>query len=177
MKKFEPAPKLIDGTLQFLKDYYTLEQSYKLLKADAIPKLTVELAKISGMEEIHNDPMVIREVMFAFSAGDFSQPIRIGGIIPGCMKALQSRLRNLIWQVERLEQGDFTQRVEFMGEFSEAFNRMTIRLDTAIKKLQEREKDLKVLADNLCGAASSCWRSIIFSNSTTNTDAGRVMRR
>jgi diguanylate cyclase (GGDEF)-like protein len=131
------------------EESHALEHIRRLLKDNAVPKLTLELAKIPGMEEIHNDLMVIREVMFDFSTGDFSQPIRIWGIIPGCMKALQSRLRYLIWQVQMVEQGDFTQRVEFLGEFSDAFNRMTARLDTAIKKLQEREKELEILAGSL----------------------------
>jgi diguanylate cyclase (GGDEF)-like protein len=136
-------------------EYPVLEHIRKLLKDNALPKLTIELAKIPGMEEVHNDLMAIRETMFAFSAGDFSQPIRIRGIIAGCMKALQSRLRYLIWQVQMVEQGDFTQRVEFMGEFSEAFNRMTVCLDTTTRKLQEKEKELKVLAVGLRGDGDS----------------------
>ncbi|MDR0387376.1 MAG: GGDEF domain-containing protein [Treponema sp.] len=131
------------------KEDSVLEHIRGLLKDNAVPKLTIELAKIPGMEEIHNDLTVIREVMFAFSEGDFSQPIRIRGIISGCMKALQARLRHLVWQVQRVEQGDFTQRVEFMGEFSEAFNRMATRLDITIKKLQEKEEELNALAGSL----------------------------
>jgi diguanylate cyclase (GGDEF)-like protein len=87
--------------------------------------------------------------VLAFSAGDFSPPIRVRGIIPGCMKALQSRLQHLIWQVKMVEQGDFSQHVEFMGEFSEAFNRMTAQLDTTLKELKKKESTLEALADSL----------------------------
>jgi diguanylate cyclase (GGDEF)-like protein len=131
------------------EEYHILEHIRKLLKDNTIPALPVELTKIPGMEEIHNDLLVIREVMFSFSSGDFSPPIRIRGIIPGCMKALQSRLQHLIWQVQMIEQGDFSQHVEFMGEFSEAFNRMTAQLDATLKELKKKEQTLEALAESL----------------------------
>jgi diguanylate cyclase (GGDEF)-like protein len=130
-------------------EFPALEHIRKLLKDNVIPKLTAELTQYPHMEEIHNDLMVIREVMFSFSSGDFSPPIRIRGIIPGCMKALQSRLQHLIWQVQMVEQGDFAQHVEFMGEFSEAFNRMTAQLDLTLKELKKKERTLEALADSL----------------------------
>jgi diguanylate cyclase (GGDEF)-like protein len=65
------------------------------------------------------------------------------------MKALQSRLQHLIWQVKMVEQGDFSQHVEFMGEFSEALNRMTAQLDTTLKELRKKEETLQAMADSL----------------------------
>jgi diguanylate cyclase (GGDEF)-like protein len=130
-------------------EYPVLEHIRKLLKDNTIPSLPCELARLPGMEEIHNELTLIRETIFAFSAGDFSSPIRMRGIIPGCMKALQSRLQHLIWQVKMVEQGDFSQHVEFMGEFSEAFNRMTAQLDATLKELKKKETTLEALADSL----------------------------
>jgi diguanylate cyclase (GGDEF)-like protein len=65
------------------------------------------------------------------------------------MKALQSRLQHLIWQVKLVEQGDFTQKIEFLGEFSEAFNRMTAQLDSILKALKLKEETLSALAESL----------------------------
>ncbi|MCK5055522.1 MAG: hypothetical protein KAT34_02635 [Candidatus Aminicenantes bacterium] len=61
-------------------------------------------------------------------------------------KELHSRLLHLTWQAKQVAKGDFGQRVDFMGEFSEAFNSMIISLDnneTLLKrKIDELEKAL-----------------------------------
>lgn len=51
------------------------------------------------------------------------------------MKELQAILRHLAWQTQQVAKGDYTQKVEFMGDFSEAFNTMT-------NQLQERRDAL-----------------------------------
>lgn len=40
------------------------------------------------------------------------------------LKALQANLRHLTWQASQVAAGDFSQKVHFLGEFSEAFNYM-----------------------------------------------------
>ncbi len=57
-------------------------------------------------------------------------------------KELHARLLHLIWQAERIADGDYTQRVDFMGDFSTAFNSM-------VTKLAEREQELKIANDQL----------------------------
>ena len=119
-----------------------LEHIHKLLRDNKIPELTGELAEDSLFAQIHDDIKTIREVLFAFSAGDFSPSITIRGIIPGCLKSLQAHLRHLIWQVQMVEKGDFSQEVRFMGDFSHAFNSMVRRLNLSLTKLQENEESL-----------------------------------
>jgi hypothetical protein len=51
-------------------------------------------------------------------------------------KELHSRLLHLTWQANQAAKGDFSQRVDFMGEFSEAFNHM-------IESLKNHEEDLQ----------------------------------
>jgi signal transduction histidine kinase len=48
------------------------------------------------------------------------------------LRALQSSLKHLIWQVSRVADGDLNQQVFFLGDFSDSFNRM-------IASLKERE--------------------------------------
>jgi hypothetical protein len=61
-------------------------------------------------------------------------------------KELHSRLLHLTWQAKQVASGDFNQRVDFMGEFSEAFNAMIVALDhneTMLKKkIDELEQAL-----------------------------------
>ncbi|MCL1813149.1 MAG: diguanylate cyclase [Treponema sp.] len=119
-----------------------LEHIHKLLHDNRIPELRGELAEDSLLLQIHDELKIIREVLFAFSSGDFSSAISIRGIIPGCLKSLQAHLRHLIWQVQMVEKGDFSQEVRFMGEFSTAFNSMVQRLNLSLSKLQEKEETL-----------------------------------
>lgn len=45
------------------------------------------------------------------------------------LKALHASLRHLTWQTQRVARGDYRQRVDFMGAFSQAFNTMTQQLE------------------------------------------------
>jgi diguanylate cyclase (GGDEF)-like protein len=124
-----------------------LEHIRNLLRNNSIPKLEGELVEMPLLSEIHTDLKTIRELMLSFSAGDFSPTIRIRGIIPGCLKALQAHLRHMIWQVQMVEKGDFTQRVQFMGEFSSAFNGMVQQLDATLGILKQKEEKLQSEVD------------------------------
>lgn len=57
---------------------------------------------------------------------------------PLCMnlKNLHASLNHLTWQAKQVAAGDYSQKVSYLGEFSEAFN-------TMISQLKEREDQLK----------------------------------
>jgi diguanylate cyclase (GGDEF)-like protein len=126
-----------------------LEHIRKLLKDNTVPELEEVFADIPVLNEIHGDLKIIREILYSFSIGDLSPDIRIRGIIPGCLKALQAHLRHMIWQVQMVEKGDFTQQVQFMGEFSQAFNNMVHKLDTTLRDLKKKEDTLLAMTENL----------------------------
>jgi len=52
------------------------------------------------------------------------------------LKALQASLKHLTWQTQQIAQGDYMQRVAFMGDFAVSFNAM-------VELLEEREERLK----------------------------------
>jgi diguanylate cyclase (GGDEF)-like protein len=62
---------------------------------------------------------------------------------------LQASLRHLAWKVQRLEAGDYDQRINFLGEISESFNNMAISLKTAREELLQKEETLVALATSL----------------------------
>jgi diguanylate cyclase (GGDEF)-like protein len=121
----------------------------QLLKDNIVPEMEGALAEIPILAEIHTDLKAIREVLYAFSTGDLSPDIRVRGIIPGCLKSLQAHLRHMVWQVQMVEQGDFTQRIQFMGEFSTAFNNMVRKFDITLNMLRKKEETLTALTNNL----------------------------
>jgi len=121
----------------------------KLLRDNKVPELPEEYSENPLMVQIHDDLKTIRKILREFSSGDFSADINTRGIIPGCLKSLQANLRHLIWQVQMIEKGDFTQKVHFMGEFSEAFNGMVRIFSLSLSKLQEKGETLAAINDKL----------------------------
>ncbi len=64
-------------------------------------------------------------------------------IIGQSLKAMQSSLRNLTWTTKQIAAGDFSQRVSFMGEFSEAFNSMAQQLQASFREHAVLTQDLQ----------------------------------
>ena len=59
------------------------------------------------------------------------------------LKALQSNLRHLTWKTQQIAAGDLEQRVDFMGDFSIAFNRMTQQLKDSYQELERRNEFIR----------------------------------
>lgn len=66
-------------------------------------------------------------------------------ILASPFKELHARLVHLTWQAEQVARGDYRQRVDFMGDFSRAFNAMVESLETKDCELRERIKELQGL--------------------------------
>jgi diguanylate cyclase (GGDEF)-like protein len=130
-------------------EYRALEHIKKLLRENRVPVLEGELAENPLLKDIHADLAAIREALFVFSEGDISHNVTARGIIPGCIKTIQAHLRHMIWQVQMVAQGDFSQQVQFMGEFSTAFNTMVRQMDITFKALKEKEAALVALTNSL----------------------------
>jgi hypothetical protein len=64
-------------------------------------------------------------------------------------KELHSRLLHLAWQANQVANGDFSQRVDFMGDFSEAFNNMIVSLDTSEKLLKNKIDQLGIALSHI----------------------------
>jgi hypothetical protein len=58
-------------------------------------------------------------------------------------KALQSNLRHLTWKTQQVAGGDLEQQVDFMGEFSAAFNSMTQQLKESREQLERRNRFIR----------------------------------
>ena len=66
------------------------------------------------------------------ASGDLSATLPRGGLqVTHSLKSLQANLRHLTWKTQQIASGDFSQRVDFMGEFSAAFNSMVGQLPKA----------------------------------------------
>jgi len=95
---------------------------------------------IKFMQEVH-------DFIIPLSIGELSD-IKISpkNFFGSPFKELHSRLLHLTWQANQVAKGDFSQRVDFMGDFSSAFNHMVDSLkhheNTLKEKIDELEKAL-----------------------------------
>jgi len=53
------------------------------------------------------------------------QPLASRMAVAQALKTLQANLRHLTWKTQQVAAGDLTQQVDFLGDFSRAFNSMT----------------------------------------------------
>ena len=117
----------------------------KLISNPEPPPLPPELADNEDMRQIHAKFMGLREHLARVLKGDLAQEVSVRGYIAGLLKGHLANLRHLTWQVEQVAKGDFSQRVDFMGEFSNAFNNMTWQLDFTLTSLRNTEEALRKL--------------------------------
>jgi hypothetical protein len=66
-----------------------------------------------------------------------------GNFLASPFKELHSRLLHLTWQARRVASGDYKQRVDFMGDFSSAFNAMILSLEENEQSLRRKIEELE----------------------------------
>ena len=111
--------------------------------------LPVELEANAELEALLDDLAELYRFTLAISKGDLEQPLSLRGSLAGSLKNLDAALRHLTYQTQCVAAGDFTQRVDFMGEFSEAYNSMVVALDKARTELDARHELLQAQAAKL----------------------------
>jgi diguanylate cyclase (GGDEF)-like protein len=107
------------------------------------PELPERLNSNPALRQFYGDVVQLREFILAIAQGDFSYAPSIKGYLAGTLKTLQASLKHLTWQTQMIAQGDFSHRVDFMGEFSEAFNAMVVKLDASVQDLNRANQELK----------------------------------
>ena len=126
-----------------------VEYLAKFFHDPVMPELPLELTDIEGLPDLQDRLEKLRDILEAFSRGDFSSNIRMRGTIAGRLKNLQAGLLHLCWQCQQVAEGDFSQRVEFLGEFATSFNSMVKQLDSALTDLRQKEEELTDLTSAL----------------------------
>lgn len=121
----------------------------QLLDMPTPPSIPEEYAEDRAFVDFHQKILELRNVMTSFAKGDLSPQITLRGVMAGACKAFQANLRHMTWKVQQIEKGDYTQRMDFMGDFSSAFNNMVVQLETTIEALRQKEEALTNLAISL----------------------------
>lgn len=142
----------MDKTAELLFEYLKNILYYPTRAKLDIDSLSPDFRKLGqGMQFLADCVSEERKFTNALANGDLSlAPPSADNVLASPAKALQSSLRHLQWQTQQVAKGDYSQRVDFMGEFSQAFNTMTAQLSErqtsliAEKNLvEEKNLDLK----------------------------------
>lgn len=103
-----------------------------------------------GMQQLNEYVQEQRKFAKALARGDlYVTPPGVDNILAAPAKELQGSLRHLTWQIQQVADGDYSQRVDFMGEFSDALNTMTKRLSEQKERLIEERKLAEQRAQDL----------------------------
>jgi diguanylate cyclase (GGDEF)-like protein len=101
------------------------------------------LRDVKNFEQLHAMIWEARKISLALSKGDLSYISPEKGVTMGALKSLQSNLKHLAWQAKQIAGGDYSHKVDFIGEFSEAFNDMTNQLSRRISLLKDTSEEYK----------------------------------
>ncbi len=83
------------------------------------------------------------ELLSSISRGELDfEAVKGQTVILQSLKNLQANMRHLTWKTQRIAAGDFSHRVDFMGDFSVAFNSMTQQLKDSYQRLHELNEQL-----------------------------------
>jgi len=125
---------------------------------------------IDFMQQIH-------EFIIPLSRGELHEiGLPSNNFLASPFKELHSQLLHLTWQTKQIANGDYKQRVDFMGDFSEAFNSMVISLDhnekLLKKKIDELEKALSQVRrlEGILPICSHCKRIRLEGTDSKNQD-------
>jgi signal transduction histidine kinase/DNA-binding response OmpR family regulator len=130
------------------------ESVYYLLKGQ-VPKTIIcekdANDEIKQLSEMMNDLIgqfgEIKQSIVPLAKGNLNVRMPKNNFLASPFKQLHSSLNHLTWQTQQIANGDFNQQVDFMGDFSIAFNTMTNALKESQDQLLFEIEKFKQLAE------------------------------
>jgi two-component system sensor histidine kinase/response regulator len=111
-----------------------------LLKGDQVSQIEYagdpddEIRQLTGkVNELIGLFLDISNAIKPLALGKLDEELKSRILFLAPFKQLQANLRHLTWQTQQIAKGNFNLRVDFMGDFSDAFNSMVAALDNAQK--------------------------------------------
>lgn len=109
------------------------------------PDIQVFCGKVNDFIAAFNEAQTFIK---ALAEGDLDSEPPPRCLLASPYKQLHANLKHLTWQARRIAEGDYTQRVHFMGDFATAFNAMVEALDEKRRveeSLRTTQKQIKQL--------------------------------
>ncbi|GHT83934.1 hypothetical protein AGMMS49960_12030 [Betaproteobacteria bacterium] len=124
-----------------------------------------------GLQYFAESVLETRDLAKALSRGDLNGKLPApDNEMAAPLKSLHSSLRHLTWQSQQVAKGDYKQRVNFMGEFAEAFNSMIEQLgqqrQALLQEIESGKQKTQDLEQNnnlfeVITAQASQWVAVI----------------
>jgi diguanylate cyclase (GGDEF)-like protein len=121
----------------------------KVITENKTPVLPPEYSQWDTFNSLFQHTSEIKSALANFAKGDLDLRMVKKGATSGNLKAILANLSHLAWQFKVAAQGDFSHTVDFMGEFSDAFNLMTTNLARHEKEISEKQQQLSFMAEEL----------------------------
>ncbi|MDR0322537.1 MAG: response regulator [Treponema sp.] len=135
----------MEAAVKLLFDYIRdliYNPAYAVLDAEKLPADFHDLGE--GLKYLGECILETRKFANALARGELDgEPISRNNEIAAPLKALQSSLQHLTWQTQQVALGDYQQRVDFMGDFSKAFNTMVHQLEERRRRDAEAKSKLE----------------------------------
>ena len=117
------------------------------LNLESLPEDFRELGE--GLKFFVGCVQEMRAFAIALSKGDLSfKTPSTDNELAAPLKGLQASLKHVAWQTQQVAKGDYKQRVEFMGDFSNAFNMMIDQLERQRSDLIEAKKTAEAASES-----------------------------
>ena len=136
MLQDQSSPKPDSSQLDAILTYF----HELIFQAEPKAVLPPDLEENDKALAIRDALLQIRNALAMTRSGNFDYDIENRGFLGGLLKALQSNVRYMTWLTTRIADGDLAQRMDFLGEFAEAFNRMTEKLAQTTSRLKTDEE-------------------------------------
>ncbi|MEJ2729027.1 MAG: response regulator [Deltaproteobacteria bacterium] len=99
---------------------------------------------VSYINKFINEYNNSTDLIYTLSKGDLSFEAPKGRLLTlQSLKNLQASLRHLTWTTQQIARGDFSHEVDFMGDFSVAFNSMTRQLKDSFAERKKANEALQ----------------------------------
>lgn len=106
------------------------------LDVDQLDEDFVSLGK--GLQFFFNSMMETSQLAKSLAQGELSVKLPSPeNELASPLKALHASLKHITWQSKQVAKGDYSQHIDFMGEFADAFNTMIKQLDSRQKALEQ----------------------------------------
>ncbi len=148
LRQMEPSERKI---LHALREQF--EQLQQAKGASPVDSSLVEDPEIKALAETLNRFIDrysdARDFVTELAAGNLEVTPPARNLLASPFKQLHAALQHLTWQTCRIAEGDYSQRVHFMGDFSTAFNSMVNSLAEHESRLHEAYDELEAQSEEL----------------------------
>lgn len=119
-----------------IKRLDAISSALHLLLKGQIPDLIIQSDQEDEINQVTqfvnsliSEQKVLLEATLKLSKGQLSSKIVSRLPVANGLKNLQATLRHLTWQTKQIANGNFSQRTDYLGEFSDSFNWMVTQLE------------------------------------------------